>query len=91
MGPALPLKSTVMSTTRQLALEASVRFTDRNKNGVKEMLKNAEAIEDWLNRDLPKLKFVDNNGAEPFLDYIDPTIEAYAAKMRDANKREGNV
>jgi hypothetical protein len=48
---------------RRLALESSVRFTDRAKNTVDTMLKNAETIEGWLNRDIPKLKFVDKNGA----------------------------
>lgn len=72
-----------MSTSRQIALEASVRFTDRAKNGVKEMLKNADAIEDWLNRDLPKLKFVDNNGAEPLPDSADPVMEADMARLKD--------
>jgi hypothetical protein len=52
-------------TTREIALEASVRFTDRNRFDLKKMLENAQSIEEWLNRDLPKLKFLDNNGSEP--------------------------
>lgn len=65
-----------MSTTRQIALEASVRFTDRAKYDTTEMLRNAALIEDWLNRDIPKLKFADNNGAEPLPDDADPVMEA---------------
>lgn len=41
-----------MSTTRELALEAAVRFTDRARYSTDIMLKNAELIENWLNRDL---------------------------------------
>lgn len=79
----LHFKSISMSTTRQLALEASVRFTNRDKYDVKEMLKNAEAIEDWLNRDLPKLKFVNNNGGEPLSDDADPVIQSDMTKIID--------
>lgn len=39
-----------MSTSREIALESAVRFTERGKNTVKDMLRNAEAIEEWLNR-----------------------------------------
>ena len=55
-------------TTRELALEAAVRFTDRNKFSIDTMLTNAYKIEDWLNRDIPKLKFMDNNGADLKID-----------------------
>lgn len=43
-----------MPTNRELALEAAVRFTDRNKFAIDSMLKNAEKIEGWLSRDLPE-------------------------------------
>lgn len=45
-----------MPTNRELALEAAVRFTDRNKFAIDTMLKNAEKIEGWLSRDLPERK-----------------------------------
>jgi hypothetical protein len=41
-------------TSRELALEAAVRFTDRNKFAIDTMLKNADKIEAWLNRDQPE-------------------------------------
>lgn len=44
-----------MATTRELALEAAVRFTDRAKYTTESMLKNAETIEGWLNRDFEAL------------------------------------
>jgi hypothetical protein len=45
--------SNMTTTNRQLALEAAVRFTDRARYTTENMLKNAEAIEKWLNRPLP--------------------------------------
>jgi hypothetical protein len=47
-------------TSRELALEAAVRFTDRNKFAIDTMLKNADKIEAWLNRDLPKSQVMGN-------------------------------
>lgn len=52
-----------MPTNRELALEAAVRFTDRNKFAIDTMLKNAEKIEVWLSRDLPERKPDESNAA----------------------------
>lgn len=52
-----------MPTNRELALEAAVRFTDRNKFAIDTMLKNAEKIEVWLSRNLPERKPDENNAA----------------------------
>lgn len=39
-------------TNRELALETASRFTDRHRFTVDTMLRNAEKIEEWLNRDV---------------------------------------
>lgn len=80
-----------MTTIRQIALEASVRFTDRNKNGVKEMLKNADIIEEWLNREPFTAKFLDKDGVERHLPSGDPKCGAVKSKMRSAEQREGHL